>query len=608
MELRDSSLENAEVRRDVTLNEPAPEDAAKVETVNTVRAQEPEDVDSPLTKVQIIERLAEMLDGDAAEISSDEVSKLKQQFYMRRSEEQVTADTESDAAFVESAPDESDEKFKALLNGIKEKKAAYRAAIEAEQERNYELKKEIIARLVEMSEDTDNVNRVIPEARELQAKFKSIGEVSPTVSSEVWKQYQEACERFYDQLKINKELRDYDFRKNLGEKELLISEAQKLLQEEDVVVAFRRLQVLHEKWREIGPVTKELREEIWNKFKDISAHINKAYQLFFEERKAREKANEDAKTALCERVEALEFDGITSYSAWDEMTARILEAQNEWKQLGFASRKANNTLFARFRATCDRFFSAKAEFFKNMKNTLAANLEKKTALCEQAEALKDSTDWRATSDSLVALQKEWKEIGPVAKKYSDALWRRFLAACDYFFDQKKKNTTDARKVEQENLKTKKAIIEELKELEKKDLERGELLKAIRDLQARWQQTGHVPFSEKDKVFKDYRAVVDRLYDSLGSRDKKRNAADFSSRIEEIGSDSQRLYRERERLARVCEQRKNELNTYENNLLFFNSKSKTGESMLRELNRKIQRLKDDIADIEEKIKLIDGKLR
>ncbi|MDE6416374.1 MAG: DUF349 domain-containing protein, partial [Duncaniella sp.] len=532
---------------------------------------------------------------------------LKQQYYLRRGEEQAAV-TESDEAFTVSDTDETDETFKSLLNNIKEKKAAYRAALEAEQERNLELKKGIIARLLELSDDTDNVNRVITEARELQAQFKTIGEVNPTNSSEIWKQYQEACERFYDQLKINKELRDYDFKKNLGEKELLIAEASKLLGEEDVVVAFRRLQVLHDKWREIGPVTKELREDVWNRFKDISAQINKAYQQFFEERKARERANEEAKTALCERVEAMDFTSLNSYAAWDEMTRSILDAQNEWKKLGFASRKNNNLLFARFRATCDKFFTAKAEFFKSMKDALASNMEKKTAMCEEAESLKDSTDWTKTTNRLVALQKEWKSVGPVAKKYSEPLWRRFLAACDYFFEQKKKNTTDARKVEQENLKAKKGIIEELKELEKKELDRNELLKSIRDLQARWQQVGHVPFSEKDKVFKEYRAVVDRLYDSLGARDKRKNTENFTSMIDEMEGDSQRLYRERERIARICEQRRNELNTYENNLLFFNSKSKTGESMLRDLNRKIQRIKDDIAELEGKIKIIDTKLR
>lgn len=607
MELRDSSPVNAEEQRDVTLNESAPADAVKVETVNEIQAEEPAENDSPLTRQQIIERLVSVSEMDAADISSDEVARLKQQYYLRRGEEQAAV-PETDEAFTVTETDDTEEQFKALLNNIKEKKAAYRAALEAEQERNLQLKKEIIARLLEMSDDTDNVNRVITEARELQAKFKTIGEVNPTCSSEIWKQYQEACERFYDQLKINKELRDYDFKKNLGEKELLITEAGKLLQEEDVVVAFRRLQVLHDKWREIGPVTKELREDVWNRFKDISAQINKAYQQFFEERKARERANEEAKTALCERVEALDFSALNTYAAWDEMTRQILDAQNEWKKLGFASRKNNNALFARFRATCDKFFSAKAEFFKTMKDALASNMEKKTAMCEEAELLKDSTDWTKTTNRLVALQKEWKSVGPVAKKYSEALWRRFLAACDYFFEQKKKNTSDARKVEQENLKAKKAIIEELKELEKKELDRNELLKSIRDLQARWQQTGHVPFSEKDKVFKEYRAVVDRLYDSLGARDKRKNTENFSTMIDEMGSDSQRLYRERERIARICEQRRNELNTYENNLLFFNSKSKTGESMLRDLNRKIQRIKDDIAELEGKIKLIDSKLK
>ncbi|MBD5201953.1 MAG: DUF349 domain-containing protein [Bacteroidales bacterium] len=608
MELRESSQFNADEQRDVTLNESAPTDAVKVETVNETHTDEPVENDSPLTRQLILERLKTVAEMDAAEISSDEVARLKQQYYLRRSEENASAEVNTEEAFTITSTDDREEEFKSLLNAIKEKKAAYRSAVEAEQEHNLALKKEIIARLTELSDDTDNVNRVITEARELQAKFKTIGEVNPTNSSEIWKQYQEACERFYDQLKINKELRDYDFKKNLGEKELLISEASKLLEEQDIIVAFRRLQVLHEKWREIGPVTKELREDVWNRFKDISAQINKTYQQFFEERKARERANEEAKTALCERVEALDFSTLSTYSAWDEMTRTILDAQNEWKKLGFASRKNNNILFARFRSICDKFFAAKAEFFKTMKDALASNLEKKTALCEEAESLKESTDWAKTTNRLVAMQKEWKSIGPVAKKYSETLWRRFLAACDYFFDQKKKSTSDARKVEQDNLKTKKALIEELKELETKDLDRNELLKSIRDLQARWQQTGHVPFSEKDKVLKEYRAVVDRLYDSLGSRDKRKNAENFSTKIDEIGDDTQRLYRERERVARICDQRRNELSTYENNLLFFNSKSKTGESMLRDLNRKIQRIKDDIAELEEKLKLIDSKLR
>lgn len=620
MEMRDSSLEPVNAAGDVTLNEATvsatvtEEPVSSAETADETMPEEPAAVaddsetrPAAASKADVINRLAELAAADAASVSADEVSRLKQQFYMLKAEEDAAAPAPEEGGFVATEPDDSEEKFKALLSTIKENKARHRAAVEAEQTRNLELKNEIIEKLNALSADTDNVNRAVTEARELQARFKEIGEVSPVYSSELWKKYQEACEHFYDQLKINKELRDYDFKKNLGEKELLIAEAQKLLEEPDVVVAFRRLQTLHDKWRETGPVTKELREEIWNRFKDISAQINKAYQSFFEERKARERANEDAKTALCEQIEALDFSALSTYSAWDEMTKQIIALQDEWKKIGFASRKNNNALFSRFRAMCDKFFAAKAEFFKQMKDSLATNLEKKIALCERAEALKDSTDWRKTSDELAALQREWKTIGAVAKKHSDSVWRRFLAACDHFFEQKKKATSGARKQEHENLKQKKAVVEELLALEKQDLDRAALLKGIRDLQARWQQIGHVPFSEKDKVYKEYRAVVDRLYDSLGSKDNRRKMESFETTISEIGNDENRLYREREHLVRVFEQRKAELNTYENNLLFFNSKSKTGDSMLRELQRKIQRIKDDIADLEKKIKMIDSRL-
>lgn len=617
MEMRDSSLQPAEMAGDATLNEATVEMTVTDEPVATesVAVELPaEQVETePVTKEGILARMTVLSESDAAEISSDEISRLKQQFYMLKSEEaskNIAADAEvadSDAGFTVGEPDNSEDTFKALLTAIKEKKAAYRTEQEALLQRNFELKSEIIDKINALSADTDNVNRVVTEARELQQQFKEIGEVSPVVASDLWKKYQEACEHFYDQLKINKELRDYDFKKNLGEKELLIAEATRLLDEPDIVVAFRRLQVLHDKWREIGPVNKELREEIWNRFKDVSAQINKAYQAFFEERKARERANEDAKTALCEQIEALDFSELQTYSAWDEMTKRIIAFQDEWKKVGFASRKNNNALFARFRASCDKFFAAKADFFRKMKESLAENLEKKIALCEEAEALRESTDWRKTSDRLAALQREWKQIGAVAKKHSDVVWKRFLAACDYFFEQKKKATTGTRKAEQENLKLKKAVVDELIALEQQQLDRSAMLKAIRELQARWQQIGHVPFSEKDKVYKEYRAVVDRLYDGLGSRENRRRMESFEASISEIGNDNNRLYRERERLVRVYEQRKAELNTYENNLLFFNSKSKTGDSMLRELQRKIQRIKDDIADLENKIRLIDSRL-
>ena len=507
----------------------------------------------------------------------------------------------------EPAADESEEAFKTILATIKEKKAEQRAALEAELQQNYERKKAIVDKLVEMSGDADNVNRVFPQVREMQNEFKEIGEVPAPVAAELWKRYQDAVERFYDQLKINKELRDYDFKKNLTEKEALVAEAEKLREEEDVIAAFRKLQSLHDQWRQIGPVPKEVRDEIWGRFKDISAEINKRYQAFFEERKAQERSNEEAKTAICERIEALDFSALGTYAAWDEMTKQIIAAQEDWKKIGYASRKSNNALFARFRETCDKFFAAKAEFFHHMKDVLAKNLERKIALCGRAEALKDSTEWRKTAEELAALQKEWKTIGAVAKKHSDQVWRRFLAACDYFFEQKKKNNSGTRRTERANLEQKREIIDKLKAIDTTATERADAIKAVKDLQAEWQSVGHVPFSEKDAVYEAYRAVCNELYEKLDMSQRGSRMASFENTISEIGNDQNRLYRERERLMRVYEQRRGELQTYENNLGFLNAKSKNGDSMLRDMHRRMQRIKDDIADLEKKIKVIDSKL-
>ncbi|WP_300117502.1 DUF349 domain-containing protein [Duncaniella sp.] len=587
---------------------PAPAESTPAESEASAAAKPQE----PATKEEILASLKVISEKEPAEITNEEVSRLKQQFYAIRNEEQ-RAERE---AFIEAgnapeafepAADETEEAFKALLATVKEKKAEQRAAIEAEQQKNYERKKEIIAQIIEMGSDVDNANRFFQQVRDLQNDFKEIGEVPAPVAADLWKSYQEAVEKFYDQLKINKELRDYDFKKNLSEKELIVAEAEKLRAEEDVIAAFRRLQELHEQWRAIGPVPKEVREEIWGRFKDISADVNKRYQAFFEERKARERENELAKEALCERIEAYEFDKLSTYAAWDEMTKLIIAAQEEWKKIGYASRKSNNALFARFRETCDKFFAAKAEFFRDMKDTLSRNLEKKIALCERAEALKDSTEWRKTADELAALQKEWKTIGAVAKKHSDQVWRRFLAACDYFFEQKKKNNSGTRRTERANLEQKNEIIDKLKALDLSAMNREEAIKAVKDLQAEWQSVGHVPFSEKDRIYEAYRAVCNELYQRLDISQRGSRMASFENTIKEIGNDENRLYRERERLMRALEQRRNELQTYENNMGFLSAKSKNAGSMLRDMERRVQRLKDDIADLEKKITVIDGKL-
>lgn len=613
MELREQSQPAENAAADLTLNEEAmmaPETIEENVEVETAGEAIPDHCRA-MTKDDIIATLEAISEKDGADISREEVSSLRQHFHAIRkselaAEKQAFVDNGNDEAAFTPAPDALEERFHQLTETIKEKKALYVAAVEAERKANLDKKLAIIDELGKMAEDTDNVNKLFPRFRELTQEFKTVGEVPPTDTTDLYRNYSAAVERFYDQLKINKDLRDYDFKKNLEQKQLLIAEAEKLAAEEDVITAFRRLQELHDKWREIGPVAKEIREEIWNKFKDASATVNKRYQTFFEERKARERENEEKKTAICERVEALDFDNVKSYAAWDQLTKEILAAQEDWKKLGFASKKVNNSLFARFRETCDTFFAKKAEYFKTMRDTHAANLEKKTSLCERAEELKESTDWKKTADKLVELQKEWKTIGPVEKKHSDAVWQRFQTACDYFFDRRKKATSGARKAEQSNLRQKQEIINELKAISD-ETSRDEAIKTVKELMAKWQQIGHVPFKDKDKVYDAYRAAVNDLYNRFDMKESKAAMANFADTINEISGDENKLYRERERLVRVFEQKRNELKTYENNLGFFSVKSKSGNSLLKDMERKMQRIKDDIATLEEKIKMIDSKL-
>lgn len=596
---------------DPTLAPEAPSVApVESETLEETSATQEE----PVRMDDVMNRLRELAASDGEIITTDEIGRLKQQFYSLVNESMAVQRDEfiaagNDPEAFNPVPVAEEPEFKDLMAKVKEVKALYRERVEAEQLRNLERKNAIISELMSMADDTDNVNRHYPRAKELQVEFKEIGEVPQQNTTQIWKSFQEAVEHFYDQWKVNKELRDYDFKKNLSEKQLLIDEAKALTTEEDVVIAFRRLQELHEKWRETGPVAKEIREEIWQEFKDASAEINKRYQAFFEERKQREQANEAAKTALCERIEAITPDTLTSYSAWNKATETIMEAQKEWKTLGYASRKANNQLFTRFRATCDAFFAAKGEFFKTMKNNLAENLAAKTKLCEQAEALAASTEWRKTSDELVELQKKWRSIGAVPKKHSDQIWQRFMTACNTFFDNKKHATTDVRRTEQANLKVKKSIVAELTALNAPDaaIDRAEAIEKINALRARWQETGHVPFKEKDKLHDTYREVVRQLFDKYDVHEKRQRMDSFQSSIDAISSDRAKLLRERDRMMRAYESRKSELATYENNLSFLSARSRSGASMLGEIERNIERLKNSLKELEEKIQLIDGKL-
>lgn len=565
---------------------------------------------APLTKSDITAKMQEIAEKDAAAITREEVNKLRVQFYAIRHEE-IAAEK---AAFIaeggaedafQPATDTDEEQFKAVFQQIKDKKAALAAELEAEKQENLVKKNAIIAQIESAADDADNVHRQIEQVRELQQQFKAIGEVPQAEVSDTWKRYQQATEKFYDQLKVNKDLRDLDFRKNLESKNLICDEASRLTEEPDIVVAFRRLQDLHNKWREIGPVAKEYREELWNRFKDLSAEINKKYQAFFEERKAIEQQNEQAKLQLIAQVEEIKPAEISSFAAWDDATKKVIALQEEWKKLGFASRKVNNQLFTTFRELCDAFFAAKAAYYKAVKDESAENIAKKLSLCEQAEELQDSTDWKKASEAMINLQNKWKAVGIVPKKQGDALWARFRTACDKFFEAKKQNTSDRRQAENANLKEKRAIIAELKEIKADGVDRKEAITKVRELMKKYQEVGHVPFRDKDKLHEAYRAEVSRLHDELDMNSAKAAMAAFETNVNNLNDND--LSRQREKLMRTLEMKKTEIKTFENNLGFFNSKSKNGESMMRDMQRRIARLRDEQANIEQKIQLIEDKL-
>ena len=629
MESREMSQSNNELEKDVTLNsesvqqdqvtelsEQKPEVAAAVteEVVNQVSETQKVSEESltnyaAMDKKQLVEVLQNLAQQPVNEVKED-VVRVRVAFAAIRKEELAKekeafiAKGNEEAAFAPAA-DELEEQFKSLYAEIKEKRAAYNAAQDALKAENLAKKREIISKINEIAEDADNVNRQYSTVQQLQQDFKAIGEVPSENDTEVWKSYQVAVERFYDLLKMNKELRDYDFKKILEQKQALCAEAEALDEEADIVDAFKKLQQLHTSWREIGPVSKEIREELWTRFKNASAVINKKYQSFFEERKANEKKNAEGKEALCVKIEAISTDNLKTYAAWDEATKAIIGLQEEWKKLGFASRKVNTELFARFRKSCDEFFAKKAEFFKRMKDELAANLAKKIELCEKAEALKDSTEWKKTTDALIALQKEWKTVGPVVKKHSDAVWKRFIAACDAFFEEKKKQNVNVHSVEHENLKQKKDIIAQINSiLENKETE--DAPNKVRELMKKWQEVGHVPYKEKDKVYAEYKAAIDKAFEQLDMKAKKARMANFANSINQM-SDTGKVYHERERLVRAYEMKSQELKTYENNLGFFNAQSKSGNSLVKEMERKIANIKEEIAMLEQKIKLIDEKI-
>jgi hypothetical protein len=585
---------------------------AEVKTDEVAAGEETVATTGKLSKEEILEKLTGLV-GAAADTTRNEVEALKQAYYkIHRSEVDelkkafLTAGGE-EKDFV-APEDETESKIKELLNVYKEKRAAILAEEERVKAANYALKLQLIDQLKALTESQEDFNKLYNDFKDIQQRWKEVKAVPQEHVSELWKNYQIYSEKFYDIIKINNQFRDYDFKKNLEMKTALCETVEKLQTEPDVVSAFHQLQKLHQQWREIGPVAKELREELWSRFKAASTIINKRHQEHFEGLKAKEQENLEAKTAICEQIENIDFQALKSFKDWEEKNKEVIALQDKWKTIGFAPKKSNVKIFERFRAACDVYFNRKSEFYKNIKDEMEKNLELKKALCEKAEALKDSTDWKSTTEKMIALQKEWKTIGSVARKHSDAVWKRFISACDYFFEQKNKNASSQKSVEQTNLAAKKALIEKINTLDEAD--HDEALAVLKGYMAEWNTIGHVPFKEKDKVYKEYHEAVDKQFDRLKVDQNDRKMQTFRSNLSDMSNGERgkgKLYGEREKLMRMYERMKNELQTYENNIGFLSISSKGGGGLLKEMERKIDKLKNEMALIIKKIDAIDENL-
>lgn len=559
------------------------------------------------TKQEVVERLKEIAASDKAPVK-DEIDLLKTVFYKlhiaeREARLKEYIDGGGNPETYQVVPDQDEETFKAQMAVIREKRAQIMQQQEAEKQANLEKKLKIIEKIKAMATSPDEAGKSYNEFKELQQQWKDIKNVPADKANELWRNYQLYVEQFYDLLKLNSEAREYDFKKNLEMKTKLCEAAEKLADEEDVISAFHQLQELHQQYREIGPVAKELREEVWARFKAASTVINKRHQQHFEDLRAKEEENLARKTALCEKVEELGKVENKGAADWEKRSKEIIDIQNEWKTIGFAPQKMNVKIFERFRAACDDFFGRKAEYFKALKVTFSENIEKKKALVEKAQALADSTDWKATSDKLIALQKEWKTVGMVPKKLGDQLWQEFLGACNKFFEARNAAGAGQRNEEHANLEKKKGIIEQLKALAENAAEATK--EKVQALTEEYNKVGHVPYKEKDKLYEAYHEVLDRIYKELNISTKRRRLNDFKANIKNVAKRGEEaLDNERGRLARRFEQLKQEIQTYENNLGFLNASSKKGNSLIDEMNRKVQHLRDDLELVRQKIKAID----
>lgn len=618
-ELQTGSVEKEVVKEYEAAETQSVEEAADLSLVNSENSEsKTEDKSSAekehavikyheMDKESLVDALKEILQNSRLN-AHKEVSLIRQSFNTIRQKEteeelEKFINNGNEAAAFSASPCELEVQFKELYDDFKEKRAAFLEAEENRRQENLAKKFNVIEKLKALMEDVDNINRNYPAFVELQAEFKSIKDIPGAAENDVWKQYKQQEEHFYDLLKLNRELRDLDFKKNLEIKRQLIEQAKSLAEEEDVIEAGRKLQILHNEWRETGPVAKELRDEIWAEFKEASTVVNKRHQEFFDSRREKELENEAAKTALCEAAEAIDIEAIKGFANWDKYTEEIKSLQAKWKELGPAPKKVNNAIFARFRTACDKFFEAKSEYYKTIKTEHRENFIKKEALCKKAEELLTKVDDPAAREQIQKLQAEWKTIGPVERRQSDAIWTRFTAACNAFYEQLRSKRSGKKEEENANLEAKKAVIEKIKEIPLNG-DRNQILPAIRELQMEWQQIGHVPYKVKEDIYKEYRQACDAVYNSLDSTRTRERMNDYKERIRNLRGDKNTVVSEKEKLLSALERKQADLSTYENNMGFFNIKSSAGNAMVLELERKIKRIKDEIEEIKEKLSLLN----
>ena len=611
MDSQEKDLETGKIEEVNKVEEPL---TAAIEPEETSEVETPADNEAPeverrvyASKKEIVERIKEIAHGEENP-DKDEVDYLKTVFYKMHIAEREAAykafvESGADPTTFQILPDEDEEVFKAEMGIVKERRAKIFREQEEEKEANLKRKLEIIEKIKTMVGSPEEANKSYQEFKTLQQEWKEIRNIPAAKVSELWRNYQLYVEQFYDMLKLNSEAREYDFKKNLEKKTHLCEAAERLADEPDTISAFHQLQKLHQEYRETGPVAKELREEIWNRFKAASTVINKRHQQYFDDIRKREEDNLTRKTALCERIEALIAEPNKNFADWEKHTKEIIDIQTEWKTIGFAPQKMNVKIFERFRESCDKFFSAKTEYFKALKETYKANADKKRALIEKAKELKDSTEWKKTSDKLIALQKEWKTIGVVPKKLGDQLWEEFLSTCNAFFDARNKAGAGQRSEEHANLEKKRGVIAQLKQLAEEA--QDDVQQTVQKLVEEYNSIGHVPFKEKDKLYDEYHSVLDEIYKKLHINVTRKRLNNFKNKLKNVAEQGgNALDNERARLMRQYEQLKNEAQTYENNLGFLNASSKKGNSLIDEMNRKVQKLKDEIALVRDKIKAID----